>query len=65
MISLKESVVIKKIAEIIKVFKADTDNSFEMDEHGKFTKMKNKFNAQDWFILATRKNLKLNKGKKD
>lgn len=59
MISLKESIVIKKIVEVIKVFKEDTDNSFEMNVNGKFIKMKGKFNSHEWFITASKKNLKL------
>lgn len=59
MISLKDSNVTNKLKEIIKVFKEDKINSFEMDGKGKYHRVKGNFNAHEWFIKASKDNLKL------
>ena len=50
LISLKDSSVIKQIEWIIKVFKEDEANSFELLPDGTWSHMKGSFNAHNYFI---------------
>lgn len=63
---LKDPLSIKKLKNIINVFKSDRKNSFEMDKDGKYKKMKGDFDCHQWFIDKADKklNLKITKRKK-
>jgi CMP-N-acetylneuraminic acid synthetase len=43
---------------------ADESGSFIMNEKGVFERPKGKFNAQEWFMISTKKKLKLKPKKK-
>lgn len=50
LISLKDSSVIEQLKWIIKVYKEDRKNSFEMTQEGKWRRMEGNFSCHDWFI---------------
>lgn len=50
MISLKDSNVIEMLKWMIKVFKLDEANSFEMNPSGNWIRKKGDFSCHDWFI---------------
>lgn len=55
---------IKKLKNIISVFKADKKNSFKMGEDGIYKKLDGDFDCQQWFIDHANKKFKTTKQKK-
>ena len=59
MIRVNDNQAVKKLKQIISVFKMDTKNSFVMDEKGHYKRIGGDFNCHQWFIDNTESKLKM------
>lgn len=59
LIRVNDNQAVKKLKQIISVFKMDTKNSFVMDEKGHYKRIGGDFNCHQWFIDNTESKLKM------
>lgn len=62
---INDALSIKKLKNIINVFKEDKRNSFKMDEDGNYKKLSGDFDCHQWFIDKADKKLKVKVVKSD
>lgn len=62
---VNDTLSIKKLKNIINVFKEDKKNSFRMDENGVYKKLQGDFDCHQWFIDKADKKLKVKVIKSD
>ena len=65
MILINDNHAVKKMKQIISVFKSDRKNSFEMNDKGEYKRIKGDFNCHEWFINDAEKDLKMKIVKKN
>ena len=65
MILINDNHAVKKMKQIISVFKSDRKNSFEMNDKGEYKRIKGNFDCHEWFINDAEKDLKMKIVKKN